>query len=91
MPKITYLDLDSSSNLALHCTALYGLAFFLRTITKLFGSLSLNLQLDTGKSKAILIQAWKGPEGSRSLRLPDFKTITFNPQEIFLVVISVRG
>jgi hypothetical protein len=26
-----------------------------------------------GKGKAILLQAWTGPEGSRSLRLPDFK------------------
>jgi len=27
------------------------------------------------KGKAIPLQAWRGPEGSRSLRLPDFKTI----------------
>jgi len=27
------------------------------------------------KGKAILLQAWTGPEGSRRLRLPDFKTI----------------
>jgi len=26
------------------------------------------------KSKAIPLQAWIGPEDSRSLRLPDFKT-----------------
>jgi hypothetical protein len=25
--------------------------------------------------KAISLQAWTGPEGSRRLRLPDFKTI----------------
>jgi hypothetical protein len=25
--------------------------------------------------KAIPLQAWTGPEGSRKLRLPDFKTI----------------
>jgi hypothetical protein len=25
--------------------------------------------------KAIPLQAWTGPEGSRSLRLPDFETI----------------
>jgi hypothetical protein len=29
----------------------------------------------TGKGKAILLQALTGPEGSRRLRLPDFKTI----------------
>ena len=27
------------------------------------------------KGKAIPLQAWKGPEGSSRLRLPDFKTI----------------
>jgi len=25
--------------------------------------------------KAVSLQAWRGPEGSRRLRLPDFKTI----------------
>jgi len=29
----------------------------------------------TGKGKAIPLQAWTGPEGSRRLRLPDFKTV----------------
>jgi len=35
------------------------------------------LQYLKGKSKgkAIPLQAWKDPEGFRSLRLPDFKTI----------------
>jgi len=27
------------------------------------------------KGKAIPLQAWRGPEGSRRLRLPDFKTV----------------
>jgi hypothetical protein len=27
------------------------------------------------KGKTIPLQAWTGPEGSRRLRLPDFKTI----------------
>jgi hypothetical protein len=27
------------------------------------------------KGKAIPLQAWTGPEGSRRLKLPDFKTI----------------
>jgi len=32
--------------------------------------------LYTGKKgRAILLQAWTGPEGSRRLSLPDFKTI----------------
>ena len=28
-----------------------------------------------GKGKAIPLQPWTGPEGPRTLRLPDFKTI----------------
>ena len=57
------------------------------------------------KGKAIPLQAWTGPEVSRRLRFPDFKTIgtwrwqgsqpyapaAFYPQEIFPVLISVRG
>ena len=29
---------------------------------------------DTGKGKAVPLQAWSGPEGSRKLRFPDFMT-----------------
>jgi len=56
------------------------------------------------KGKAVPLQAWTGPEGSRKLRFPDFvtkaqdggkvvslRTGRFYPQEIFLVLISVRG
>jgi len=28
-----------------------------------------------GKGKTIPIQAWTGPEGTKRLRLPDFKTV----------------
>jgi len=34
-----------------------------------------NLIFNVKKGKAIPLQAWTGPEGSRRLRLPDFKTI----------------
>ena len=54
-----------------------------------------------GSSKAVPLQAWTGPEGSRRLRFQDFVTtaqdfgkvvsLTHRPQEMFLVLISVRG
>jgi hypothetical protein len=65
-----------------------------------------NLVIDRHiKGKANPLQAWTDPEGSRRLRLPDFKDIRHMKvvrllalstgqlylQEIFLVLISVRG
>jgi len=56
------------------------------------------------KDKAVPLQALSGPEGSRKLRFPDFVTTTQDggrlsalrtgrlyPQEMLLVLISVRG
>jgi hypothetical protein len=55
------------------------------------------------KGKAVPLQAWSGPENSRKLRFPDYMTTAqivgkvspthrpLYPQEILLVLISVRG
>ena len=32
----------------------------------------------TGKGKAVPLQAWSGPEGSRKLRFPDYMTTAQN-------------
>ena len=60
-------------------------------------------RISKGKGKAVPLQAWSGPEGSRKLRFPDFMTTAQDggkvslthrpplPQEIHLVLISVRG
>jgi len=37
-------------------------------------STSLNNLNGKGKGKAVLLQAWSGPDGSRELRFPDFMT-----------------
>ena len=56
------------------------------------------------KGKAVLLQAWSGPEDSRELRFPDYMTTAQDggkfvslskgrlyPQEMLLILISVRG
>jgi len=61
-------------------------------------------ELSVCKGKAVSLQAWTGPEGPSKLRLPDFVTTAQDggkgvslthrpplPQEILLVIISVRG
>ena len=43
------------------------------------------------KGKAVPLQAWSGPEDSRKLRFPALCTGHLYPQEMLLVLISVKG
>ena len=78
---------------------------FCGSLTNLSSTLTKSrLSLLEALGKAIPVRAWTGPQGSRRLSLPDFKTAdiwrwkicqpyalaAFTPQEIFLVLISVR-
>jgi len=64
----------------------------------------INHSIIDGKGKAVPLQAWSGPEGSRNLRFPDYMTTELDggkvvsprhwplyPQKMLLVLISVRG
>jgi len=64
----------------------------------------MNLNTYSKAGKAVPLQAWTGPEDSKKLRFPDFvtkaqdggrlsalSTSCLYPQEILLVLISVRG
>jgi len=47
------------------------------TLRKEAGAVNVETEKDVkGKGKAIPLQAWRGPEGSRRLRLPDFNTVS---------------
>jgi len=65
---------DSSVHwqLALNISKEHVFLSILRTIFKAIRRKKCIMQV---KGKAIPLQAWTGPEGSRRLRLPDFKTI----------------
>ena len=93
------------STLCMHCKMNMRCPFLYLIISNIHLTFLVTLCVCVCVCKAIPLQALTGPEGSRRLRLPDFKTVetwrwegcqpyapaAFTPQEIFLVLISVRG
>ena len=69
---MTYYRTNFTFNLQFYLTILQVVFHLLLSsrITKLYFILD-----NLGNGKAIPLQPWTGPEGSRRLRLPDFKTI----------------
>jgi hypothetical protein len=60
---------------SLCCNILYMLE--ISRVIKIIGVKMLQFLISVkGKGKSVPLQAWKGPEGSRKLRLPDFVTTT---------------
>ena len=43
-------------------------------ISKLITTYTYKYTIQKGKGKAVPLQAWSGPEGSRKLRFPDYMT-----------------
>jgi len=63
-----YVKLSKRQIILLHCTFPY---FFLK---KESGLTKICTYVYISKGKAVPLQAWIGPEGSRKLRFPDFVT-----------------
>ena len=75
-----------------------------RPVVAIIRSLSFDTLRSKGKGKAVPLQAWSGPEGSRKLRFPNYMTTAQDggkvvspthrpplPHEMLLVLISVGG
>jgi len=56
------------------CRALWHISLILMDVIPLCRDISVLLNVVKGKGKAVPLQAWSGPEGSRKLRFPDFMT-----------------
>jgi hypothetical protein len=93
-----------SSSLTSYCEVLGSNLRLLIAYHDRFSSGVLTVSRKIVGSKAVPLKAWSGPEGSRKLSFPDFVTTVQDggkvvslthrphlPQEILLVLISVRG
>jgi hypothetical protein len=74
---VDILDVDSHwlTTRNSHFTSIIYESYIYKFLTRPIAQRSLDTGKGKGKGKAIPLQAWTGPEGSRSLRPEDFKTV----------------
>jgi len=72
MHKIFHTEYDSTA----HYFMIYVVMVIVLVLLLLLLLLLVVVSAAAAIGKAIPLQAWKGPDGSRRLRLPDFKTIS---------------
>ena len=73
--KRIYINFPGIKNNILYFTLLYFVDLQTQGNNKKTFQSKTSASKGKGKGKAIPLQAWTNPEGSRRLRLPDFKTI----------------
>jgi len=54
----------------------------IKSVVKIFRLSHENVRWQCKKGKAVLLQAWTGPEGSKKLRFPDFVTTAQNDGKV---------
>jgi hypothetical protein len=72
MSQIKYILLKYDVGIISNLKIVFRESIIFRVTRKMYGIILYTLRFTGKKDKAIPVQSWRSPEGSRSLRLPDF-------------------